>query len=587
MSSLSTQDCKRFIETLERNQGWASRVWKRLSKSKSSLGWTRVFETSDGSQLWILEPFNALFDSLEWSLDGQSFRALGEPLSAPSLAPSERIASDEPPTPAGALTPSADTPAVASHFVSASTPAVDWRSALRLPMLPPASAPIASEAASQAWSQWLFDHFKAYDRHNSRWTVELVERARSRMPSASPAGLRLDARAFLALPSYEQPSAVFEKPRGILGCFLVCGSFMSFSDATDEQIAHASNAREQHHYEQRRALHQALSRLALDLLDRGAELSALDLEGALHLSAGTADAQGRLRVALSRGLPSDFNPRATLALLAGDSALAAFRYLDSIGAVEASLLQGWDQAPFDEHPLARALACGGDEMIAQLLEPRFPLGWRDPSSGVTLWHLAAGGNQINGLKAIQALAARSPGMSAHPALETTPVHWSSPRPEPRHVIKKGRTALHQSCDDIFDRALLLALADGADPNLRDAAGDTPLMILARRWGAKAEKKAAPMVRALLAAGADPGLPNSKGLTAAQIMAQKGPLGPLAELLELRPQDVGGDQPAQAQAQSALASRGGAALSLAEKASFESLRVEAPSSRPRKPRSRGL
>ena len=117
------------------------------------------------------------------------------------------------------------------------------------------------------------------------------------------------------------------------------------------------------------------------------------------------------------------------------------------------------------------------------------------------------------------------------------------------VGRDKRTALHEAADGQRPEAARLLLARGADVNARDATGDTPLLVAARRG-------AAPVIEVLLGAHADTGAADARGGTAL-MLAVAAQSQPSVELLLANGADVG---PRNAQGLSALdlAERAGAA-----------------------------
>ena len=139
--------------------------------------------------------------------------------------------------------------------------------------------------------------------------------------------------------------------------------------------------------------------------------------------------------------------------------------------------------------------------------------------------------------------------------------------------------LHQACLFHNEGAIRLLLAAGADVNAQDALGRTPLRHLLRKSGKKAQETALPLAKLLLAHGADPSIRDEKGFTPAQSAAGKAPMKALAELMALRPQDLGDDDTAAVQAKGKLRKRGGQGLSLAEQADLAQVMSTAKATAP--------
>lgn len=150
------------------------------------------------------------------------------------------------------------------------------------------------------------------------------------------------------------------------------------------------------------------------------------------------------------------------------------------------------------------------------------------------------------------------------------------RPEMKPLVEKGSMGegtrgerpLHWACAALNRKGVELLLAAGADINARDDAGWTPLRHLLRKTGKQAQEKALPLLRFLVEKGADPSIPDAKGRTAAQAVAGKAPVAAIAELLELRPQDLADGGLMANEARKKLRQRGGAGLSIAERADLK-------------------
>jgi len=179
-----------------------------------------------------------------------------------------------------------------------------------------------------------------------------------------------------------------------------------------------------------------------------------------------------------------------------------------------------------------------------------PMEYVDASGGCALHFLAEVSSKAGVKQMAEFLA--NPKVAALIELEL---------PQRGHALRP----LHQACLFHNEGAIRLLLAAGADVNAQDALGRTPLRHLLRKSGKKAQETALPLAKLLLAHGADPSIRDEKGFTPAQSAAGKAPMKALAELMALRPQDLGDDDTAAVQAKGKLRKRGGQGLSLAEQA----------------------
>ena len=211
-------------------------------------------------------------------------------------------------------------------------------------------------------------------------------------------------------------------------------------------------------------------------------------------------------------------------------------------------------------PLGRCalgLALGRSDLAfaLELVKRGHPLDWSDPQTGESLLSLCA----LRGAK-FEPLAAQIAKDLGARALVN---QFASGTIEcEKH---ERSTALMRASFLQNEKMVNILLDAGADPNLQDGNGMTALAHAGRKFGAKAQAKALGVVKALLGAGADPAIADAKGRTPAQAMAAKGPLGPLAELLALRPQDVCGQDAQSKQALAKLAKRGAHAVAVVESA----------------------
>ena len=235
--------------------------------------------------------------------------------------------------------------------------------------------------------------------------------------------------------------------------------------------------------------------------------------------------------------------------------------------------------------MATAAMVGSLKTLRSLIDVGVPLNWVDPNTGATLWHIASGLNIHVGKILAPALQALAPKLAGN-AL-SKPFEMRS-RYDLKLSIRSGQGALHCACDGVKPIPLLAALACGAPVDMVDSRGDTPLTLLSRRWGAKAQARGEPMAEALLNAGADPSRVDKKGSTPAQNMAAKGPLGALEALLAVRPQDISGEDAKAKQAFDALAARGAEGLARAEAIVMKEIPAQPPEPGAKgRPRARSL
>lgn len=327
--------------------------------------------------------------------------------------------------------------------------------------------------------------------------------------------------------------------------------------------------------------HAAVLKLGDALVAKGARPSARMITAALATGLSNLDGPERLEAAFRWGAKAAWDPQDALARCCERSAwdaeggARAFAILEREGALTAPGVD-FESCPADRHPIVRAAMSSDAKTMARLIEKGVSVQWRDPRTGVTLWHVASALSASVGKALLPALSRRAPELAGLPTLEEALI------PELHNgalKIRKGQTPLHCACDGVKPAALEAALACGAPADEIDCRGDSPLTLLSRRWGAKAQAKGEPMAKALLLAGADPGRKDKKGLTPAQNMAAKGPLGALTALLRERPQDVGADDEAAKAAFERLAGRGSEGLARAEEAAMSAL-AEAPKSPPK-------
>lgn len=326
------------------------------------------------------------------------------------------------------------------------------------------------------------------------------------------------------------------------------------------------------HDEQSHANAHAMVELGDALLKRGARPSTRMVDLALRVGLFNLDGPPRLQAALRWDAGQTWDPQAALATCAENSlwntagGAACLSILEKAGAFRAPGIN-FESCPAARHPVVSAALSGDAKTCALLIQLGVSVNWQDPDTGATLWHLASSLSDAVGKALFPSLASTASRLAGSPTFKE--VVFLSFQGHPSVKIRKGQTPLHCACDCVRPAALAALLACNPPVDALDIRGDAPLTILSRRWGAKAQTKAEPMAKALLAAGADPGRKDSKGLTPIQNMAAKGSLGALSALLELRPQDVGADDARARNAFASLIARGSEGLARAEGAAMTS------------------
>jgi hypothetical protein len=306
------------------------------------------------------------------------------------------------------------------------------------------------------------------------------------------------------------------------------------------------------------------------LVAKGAQPSQGMIDAALSVGLHNLDGPERLERAFSWGAQSAWDPQRSLALCAAHSGWhseaggSCWDMLVKKGALGDPRVN-FASCSFEMHPIARAAMNGDVETIKRAIKDGVELAWTDPDSNATLWHFACGLSIPVGKALLPGLIGNAPHLAS--VASTKKLEYARFHGEIDSLARQGQTGLHLACDGVRPLALQAALACNAQVDSLDSRGDTPLLILSRRWSAKAQLRAEPMVRALLGAGADASLKDKSGHTPAQNMASKGPMGALADLLALRPEDVGGDDDQAKKAFASLSERGAEGLARAENAAM--------------------
>jgi hypothetical protein len=91
-------------------------------------------------------------------------------------------------------------------------------------------------------------------------------------------------------------------------------------------------------------------------------------------------------------------------------------------------------------------------------------------------------------------------------------YWQSQGLDVNSTCALGRTPLHYAMKTKKVEVVRDLLNAGANPNVTDVYGDTPLHALAKFWGGKQSSDVDETVELLLAHGADPKQSNNEGFT---------------------------------------------------------------------------
>lgn len=257
---------------------------------------------------------------------------------------------------------------------------------------------------------------------------------------------------------------------------------------------------------------------------------------------------GIFQAALDVGADPGLHPGPALAAMAscGHSAPVRDEWLGKLASLGAIPAKASTSCPANHHPLAAAILNRKIPYANDLLSAGIDSSWTDSENGATLWHLLA--QQGGAFSApMMARLAKDP---ATLALIDAP-------------MLDGSTALHLGCSALNTAQAKALLDAGANPNLQDSAGQSPLHCAGRKFGSKALAKTSDLIALLMSRGANPGLLNNKGLTAGQAMAKRAPLEGLAILLNARPNDLLDGSKESLSTQKNLARRGAHATSIAE------------------------
>lgn len=237
-------------------------------------------------------------------------------------------------------------------------------------------------------------------------------------------------------------------------------------------------------------------------------------------------------------------------------ALSFAHYFAALGIDPAKVDVG---ARSSHHPLFVAIVRKQFSVASLFIELGMSPLARSRATDETLFHALALDDSEAAARFTEQLLA-VPGMAGLVDLPSRPELPGSTQPS-------GRTALMRAAGSLCLGQARALLAAGANPNLQDSHGFTPLRYLSRKSGTRAMEKSAPMTRLLLAAGADPSIADCQGGTPATAMADAAPIDAIAEILKSAPSSLGG--PKGAKAQLSLAARGAQAVAIVERAILSS------------------
>lgn len=163
----------------------------------------------------------------------------------------------------------------------------------------------------------------------------------------------------------------------------------------------------------------------------------------------------------------------------------------------------------------------------------------------------AGGDEDRAAGLLEAAEAAKPGLKA----------WMLSEAD-----GNGASAMHWAARSLSVGAMELLRSEGMDPAaLRDKKGETIAHWAARKYGAKAQKKALPAIEWMIRAGVDFSVRSDKGESALEAFAKKGPLDAIERLLREAPQEATRKGANGKSALEICLERGGEVGSVAEKA----------------------
>lgn len=282
-----------------------------------------------------------------------------------------------------------------------------------------------------------------------------------------------------------------------------------------------------------------------DVIDYSGDSTYLDL--ALALGADPAKHPG---MALAASVPRrGFIP---------DNSDGCSKLFDRMVALGADPKRVKARCRVEESPVAHGFEQGRFDLAWRAASAGSPMDWVSTEDGQTLLHLIAERCGKKELSELGKLLAQGSKVLALIDAKTTGADQK----------KSGQTALMRACAVLNVEGARRLLAAGASANLSDDRGWTALRHAGRKYGMKAKEKTWSMVRMLVEAGADPSIVDAKGVTPAQAMAAKAPLGAIAELLALRPQDLAGESEQAALTRTKIQARGAQGASMVESVVME-------------------
>lgn len=280
----------------------------------------------------------------------------------------------------------------------------------------------------------------------------------------------------------------------------------------------------------------------------------------------------KVELALELGARADLHPGRALAACIHEGTYLLDSATRSMEMISKVLKMGADpkkierETEVNSNPVARAFEMRLFGVAWSLVERGASLDWKNVKDGSNLLHEMAERTHPKTLAAMTVLS-----KSTHPeAIALIDARaWGGVRP--------GQTPLMRACLAMNEKAVQILLLAGADPNMKDDGGWTPLRAVASTHSAKALLKSEAIVAMLLARGADPGLADSKGRLPAQALAARGSLKALALVAQNRAEDIAGSSAYAKSAKKALGKRGALGRSVLDRAELDQV-VQGPTNK---------